>query len=561
MIALLAAAITVTYRIGALALIIPDEGRNAEVAREMKETGSWLVPTYNGLPYLDKPAFYFKAVGLSLAAFGDNEFAARLPSALFGLGVLTLVGLFTRRECGARPAALAVLVVATLPLFISQARLVIFDIALGFFVCGSIVCGYLAESAEGTTRRRWYILATASAGVATLVKGPVGFVVPLVVLIAFHASERRWSAIGRLFHPLNFLILFAVVLPWFFGVSRAHPDFPHYGIIEESFNRFTTPKFRRTQPAYYYLLMLPATFFPWSLLLPGAAVAALKRWTSLPRISRFCIIWCVSVVVFFSLSQSKLPAYILSVVLPFGMLAAQFWDSALSHPTGVAARIGRASAVVLAVIGGLLAAGLIIVAPQTGILPTPITIPRVDLTPFLPSFIPVLAMLLLVAATAGIGAFRKDSRRALLAFALLPVLLVLLGGGIFNAIFERRSTRRMAAQLRQQLPAGTELVFLRCFPNGLPFYLGRTGTLITTDGGELTSNYVQYSLKRTPQWPAGVVPLNEFDTWLATRRGPVYLMVQDNEQDRFQALARERGATVDRLDRRFQGVLLLPRGS
>ncbi len=276
LLALLAAAITVFYRLGALPLITPDEGRNAEVAREMKESGSWLVPTYNGLPYLDKPAFYFKAVGLALAAVGDNETGARLPSALSALGLLVVVGLFTHRVCGPRPAALAILVVTTLPLFISQARLVIFDITLAFFVCSSIVSGYLAESMEGSARRRWYCLGAAAAGFATLVKGPVGFAVPLIVLIAHHAVERRWKAILRLFHPLNFAVIFAVVLPWFLGVTRAHPDFPHYGLIEETFKRFTTPQFRRTQPFYFYLVVLPATFFPWSLLLPGAGVAALR---------------------------------------------------------------------------------------------------------------------------------------------------------------------------------------------------------------------------------------------------------------------------------------------
>ncbi|MBN8248482.1 MAG: glycosyltransferase family 39 protein, partial [Verrucomicrobia bacterium] len=147
--AILAAAVTVLFRTGALPLIIPDEGRNAEVAREMKVSGAWLVPTYNGLPYLDKPAFYFKAVALSLGVFGDNELGARMPSALFGLGVLLVTGLFVRRELGVRNAALAVLVVATTPLFISQARLVIFDIALACFVCASIVAGYVAETVEG----------------------------------------------------------------------------------------------------------------------------------------------------------------------------------------------------------------------------------------------------------------------------------------------------------------------------------------------------------------------------------------------------------------------------
>src|SRR5271154_3762571 len=85
------------FQLGKLPLLQPDEGRNAEVAREMKESGAWLSPSYDGIAYLDKPAFYFKAVALSLAAFGNNETAARLPSAIFGLATLVLAHFFCRR--------------------------------------------------------------------------------------------------------------------------------------------------------------------------------------------------------------------------------------------------------------------------------------------------------------------------------------------------------------------------------------------------------------------------------------------------------------------------------
>ena len=95
-IAFLVAAILLFARLGDLPLVSPDEGRNAEVAREMKASGSWLVPTYNGMPYLDKPAFYFKTVALSFAAFGESEWAARLPSSLCALAVLLLLFVFCR---------------------------------------------------------------------------------------------------------------------------------------------------------------------------------------------------------------------------------------------------------------------------------------------------------------------------------------------------------------------------------------------------------------------------------------------------------------------------------
>ena len=143
LLAFLVAAFTLFAGLGKLALMEPDEERNAEVAREMKQSGAWLIPTYDGLPYLDKPAFYFKTVALSFAAFGESNAAARLPSALSGFALLVLLFGFCRRAYSERCAALAVLVVATSPLYIAFARLVIMDMTLAFFVCASIFAGFL----------------------------------------------------------------------------------------------------------------------------------------------------------------------------------------------------------------------------------------------------------------------------------------------------------------------------------------------------------------------------------------------------------------------------------
>ena len=229
--ALIVAWLALCFRLGHLPLIAPDEGRNAEVAREMKDSGAWLVPTYDGLDYLDKPAFYFKAVAFSLAAFGNNETAARLPSAAFAIALAMLAFAFCRKIHGTRCGLLAVIVVTTMPLFVMNARTVIFDMALAFFVCGAIFAGYLAEEAEGRARRNWYLLGAASAGFATLVKGPIGFLIPVLVLLIFNRVEGRRGVWRRLFSPLNLLVFFGVTLPWFVGLCLAHRDFLQYGLV------------------------------------------------------------------------------------------------------------------------------------------------------------------------------------------------------------------------------------------------------------------------------------------------------------------------------------------
>src|SRR5260370_16265338 len=163
---------------------------------------------------------------------------------------------FCTKVQGARCGLLAAIIIATTPLYFANARTVIFDMALTFFVCGAIFAGYLAEATEGKTRRIWYLLAAASAGFATLVKGPVGFLIPTLVLLSFNLLEGQAGAWRRLFALLNLVVFCGITLPWFAGLCFAHRDFFHYGLVEESFNRFTTAsRFHPPGPVFFYLLI------------------------------------------------------------------------------------------------------------------------------------------------------------------------------------------------------------------------------------------------------------------------------------------------------------------
>ncbi|MDD1644064.1 MAG: glycosyltransferase family 39 protein, partial [Methylococcaceae bacterium] len=264
-------------RLGGWPLISPDEGRNAEVAREMSQSHAWLVPTYDGLVYLDKPAFYFKTIALSFSLLGESEGVARLSSAFFGFSLLVVVYLFCRRIYDQRTAILAMLIVATTPLYIAFSRFVIFDMTLAFFVCSTIFACFLAEESEEKQRMRWYLVGALSAGIATLIKGPVGFIVPTLVITVFNAVEGRFVVMKRAFAPRNWAVFFAVVLPWFVGLSLLRPDFPYYGIMRESVARFTTTEFHRTAPFYFYAPVIAGTFFAWSLLLPESIVIAWRK--------------------------------------------------------------------------------------------------------------------------------------------------------------------------------------------------------------------------------------------------------------------------------------------
>jgi 4-amino-4-deoxy-L-arabinose transferase-like glycosyltransferase len=548
---------TLCWRLGYLPLLAPDEGRNAEVAREMKESSAWLVPTYNGATYLDKPAFFFKAVALSLAAFGNTETAARIPSAAAAVGLTVLVFAFCRQVHGTRCGLLAVIVVATTPLFVVYARTVIFDMMLAFFVCGAIFAGYLAEQREGTSRRNWYLAGAALSGLATLVKGPVGFLIPALVLVVFNRLDGRVGAWKRLFSPLNIAIFLAITIPWFIALCLRHPDFLHYGLVEESFKRFSSAKrFDRSEPFYFYVPIIAAMFLPWSLLLPEAIWATWKeRWLK-NSADRLCVIWAVLVVVFFSISQSKLPGYILSATVACGILVARLVDAAMARPESRAGGcLRRATAALgwLSLVFVPLAASVAV--SQTQRVANLLQMSADEVRSLYHAAVPLTVV---IVAFAIVGVFASLRRKNALCFLCLAISVQACGHASFSAfslIFEAKSARRLAEHCTA-LPATTELAFVECFPNGLPFYLGRRVTLLSRDCGELTSNYVLYSAGKLGKWPEKVVPLSELNRWLKSREGPVCLITTTARRWELTPIAEAAGAKIEALSPGYLAVTL-----
>ena len=545
------------FRLGSLPLLQPDEGRNAEVAREMKESGAWLSPSYNGIAYLDKPAFYFKAVALSLAAFGDNETAARLPSAAFGLALLGITFAFCRRVHGARCAVMAVIIIATMPLYIVFSRTIIFDMTLAFFVSAAIFAGYRAEECEGKIRRYWYLLGALAAGLATLVKGPVGFLIPILVLFVFNRVEGRRGVWKRIFAPLNWVAFFGVTLPWFIGLSLQHPDFPYYGLIEESFHRFTTTTFHRTQPFYFYALIVAGLFLPWSFILPEAGVAAWKRKSAMSSADRLCLVWAVVVVIFFSLSKSKLPGYILTATVAGGILLARFFERALANPGGKASRIIGRAGITLAVLCCLVAIAAFILSTRMGSLAKPLGLSVDDAKELGQHFLTPIILLSVFAVLGLLVRLRRDAGFCFVSFAIFPLLLFTLNLGAIQVVFNVKSARQMAEQIPALSPE-TELAFLECFPSGLPFYLNRTARLFTKDGNEITSasNYILFRLKHEPQWPTNLVPVTNFDQWISQRTHQVYLVVRERNRPRLEAIAGIQKTNIQQLTPYYIGALL-----
>lgn len=550
------ALVTVFARLGDLPLLDPDEGRNASVAQEMLRSGAWVVPTFNGIPYMDKPAFFFRTVAQAFAWFGTGETSARLSSALHAAALLVVVGLFCARVYGVRVAALAIVVVATAPLYVVFARTVIFDMPLALYVCGAVFAGFLAADQPAGSDRRWGVVSALAMGLATLVKGPVGLLVPMLVLAVHFVSDGRRGAARDLVAPWRLAATFALVVPWFVAACIARPDFASYGLVHESLRRFTTDDFRRSQPFWFYAPVLLLALLPWSALVPEAVLLAWRRRDRLVRADRLLIAWVIVVVAFFSISRSKLPGYVLSAVVAASILIARVLARALDAPESQSRRVLIRA---LAAVGAIAALGAAVAVCSWLLGPDAwqrlLGRKNREIVRLVPLFGPIAVALSMLACGALWAWSRRSVAVALAVPLVLPISVLTFAFPALSRYAAASSSRDVAEAVERE--AGDLLVAsLRSLPPGLPFYSARPITLITEDGHESTSNYQMSLMHDDAPWPDRMVRLRDAASWLAERREPTFLIAYWRRRDLLTDLVAPRGLAPREIAPGWWGVLV-----
>jgi len=459
--------------LGAWALFEPDEGRNAEIAREMLASGDWVVPHLNGIPFLDKPPLLFWAIAAGFRLLGESELVARLPSMLAAFATIAGTYALGRALLDGRRAVTAALVLATCPMVLVFGRLVIFDMPLTAFVTGAVYA--LVRARLDGDAWRWLPVAGFAMGWALLTKGPVGLALPLVVWAAVrgvlpdgHTRQARPA------FALALLVAAVMIGSWVAAVTPREPDFLRYALVEETLLRVTSAShFRRGGPPYYYLLTVPWALGIWLLPLVALGPTLARRIRvggSDAMAIRFAARAAGAIILFFTLSASKRPQYILPAVVPLSLLVA-IGMTARPRLTGA---ILRAGGWIATIAGG---GGLTLVG--TGIAPIGMRsdLPIAEMLP--PAGIALLTWGLV---TARVG--RRPNRAVVCAAAFAPLLLLamLQPLGIYA---ERRSARQVAASI----PAEAPVVCFDTFRTSLPFYLKRLVTVLSDRGAVLTSNY------------------------------------------------------------------------
>jgi 4-amino-4-deoxy-L-arabinose transferase-like glycosyltransferase len=291
----------------------PDEARYALNAREMRDRGDLLVVHLNDRPDIDKPPLYLWTINLAALLTGSvDEWAVRIPSAAAAILAMGLIYWLGTRLYD-RPTALrGALVFATALQIVVRGRWGAIDMTLNLFILAAIALLWVGWKEPGR-RAACFAGAWACMGLATLSKGPIGVILPLISVLPVVLAARDWPAIRRLFRPGGPLICLAVIAAWFVpfwlrvGTQVAVGDF----LWHNNFDRYVEA-WNVQHPVWYYLWRFPAGFFPWIVFLPWAVAHVFSAEDRDRReAATFLTVWFLAIFLFFSFSTGKRGVYII----------------------------------------------------------------------------------------------------------------------------------------------------------------------------------------------------------------------------------------------------------
>ena len=460
-------------------LLRADEGRYAEIAREMFVSGDWVTIRYNGLKYFEKPPFHLWMTAIAYHLFGVGDWQARLWVALSGAIGTGMTMLAAARWFGRRVGLLTGLVLVATPSWYLAAHFNSLDMGVAAALACTLAGVLLAQHplADAAQRRRWMWFAWGAMGVAVLTKGLIGIVLPGLVLVCYTLLARDWALWRRLHLLSGAVIALAITAPWFVLVSLRNPEFARFFFIHEHWDRYTSSVHLRSAPWWYFGPQLLAGFLPWLGLLPGM-IAAVRRdrepVVTPPAAGEatgfrpvvLLAVWVVAIFAFFSASGSKLPGYIAPVFPALGIMAAL----ALARIADAAWNRVLLGTAALAAIG-LVASPLL---GRSGDARTPSAL-----------FQTYALWLAAALATALVGfavawALRHRGRlfASITAYSL-TLLVTMTIALIGHETFGRASSGvDLAAAMRAVLTPSMPVYSVRLLDHTVPFYLGRTTIMV-----------------------------------------------------------------------------------
>jgi 4-amino-4-deoxy-L-arabinose transferase-like glycosyltransferase len=466
--------------LGVRPLFNPDEGRYAEIPREMSSTGDWVIPHLNGVAYIEKPPLQFWATALSYRLLGPSEFAARLYTALTALATLLLVGVAARRLWGVPAGWRAMAVLSGMLMFVILGQLLTLDMSLTFYMTASLAAFLMAQSSARP--QHWMLVAWAAVGLGVLTKGVVAAAIPAAVLMLYSLYTRDLAPWRRLNLAWGLPLFLALTVPWHWLAARRLTDFLQFFFVHEHLARYLTPVADREEPWWFFGWVFLAGSMPWTLPALRVLFGGWRRPMTPVRgefqPAVFLWIWVVFIGVFFSLSDSKLMPYLLPVMPALALLIAARGPPALERDFFITAVLTVAVGVGLA-IASLHWASVIASSDRA--------------VYFLPLAQPLWKIALLLTMS-GVFVLVQRARNATRAAVFLGVgwclawLLVVRAAALVAPVYS-------GVGLAGALPTadrGAPLYSVGTYDQSLTFYLRRTVTLVAYRGE------LDYGLRQAP---------------------------------------------------------------
>lgn len=456
-------------------LLEPDEGRYAEVPREMWVSGDWVTPRLNGVEYFEKPALQYWATAAMYSLFGVREWTSRFWSCALAFLCVPMTYFFARWLYGSRAGgAAAAAALAINPFFLIIGQINLLDSALTFFLSAALFAYLRAGGApDGSSQeRRWMLVTSLALGLAVLTKGPVALVLAGATLVLHMILTREARALRR-WHLLLTLPPFLVVtLPWYVVVSLRNPEFPGFFFIHEHFARFLTNEAERTGPIWYFLPYVLLAVLPWIAHVWPALRRATVGGPRHPGKSAvwFLLIWCAVVFVFFSVSHSKLPPYIMPMMPAVAVLVA---PRIAERPAALRQAMWITSGLIVLVAGALLVAA----RRKADVVPTSMLM-----------WSSIAALIAVAVVLSRVRVWAVAAAGAILGFQALMMS--------YSALPPVRTSKQLVAEIRSLVGPDTELFSVDQYRQSVPPYLGRTVRVVRYRGeldfgfSQDASNYI-----------------------------------------------------------------------
>ncbi|EKU36848.1 MULTISPECIES: glycosyltransferase family 39 protein [Acinetobacter] len=300
-------------------LSVPDEGRYGDISRSMFESGDWLIPRINSLPFMHKPPLLHWLSSIFMELFGMHIWVLRLVPVLAGTLMLVSLFLFVRKHISERVAQLTAVILGTNLLFFGSSEYINHDLLLASWITVSVLC---FVDFTISARKSILFLGYFAGAAAFLSKGLIGVLIPGMILLPWLLYTKQWKKIPSLLNPFAILFFILLVSPWLYAVQSKYPQFLHYFFIDQQFSRFSSKEFNNKQPWCFYLIILMFSFLPWILSSRFQSIKAVFQNYKQSALLALLVWWFISVTVFFSIPPSKLAGYILPAVPPLAIFLA-----------------------------------------------------------------------------------------------------------------------------------------------------------------------------------------------------------------------------------------------